>query len=207
MHYDPRIDLRPAPLKYNPLNALVAPRPIGWITSINSEGRVNLAPFSYFNAFSADPPIVGFAPNAHSTHGHHKDTLRNVREVPEFTASIVSADLAIAMNETSRDLPYGESEFDIAQLTMAASCNVSTPRVGEARAALECRVFDVITLPAGKDGRSSHLVLGEVIGIYLDTELITADGRVDTLALGQVARLGYSDYTNVVALYEMRRPG
>ncbi len=93
MHYDPRIDLKPAPLKFNPLNALVAPRPIGWITSIDREGRVNLAPFSYFNAFSADPPIVGFAPNAHPN-GGSKDTLRNVQEIPEFTASIVSADLA-----------------------------------------------------------------------------------------------------------------
>ncbi len=206
MHYDPRVDLKPAPLKYNPLNALVAPRPIGWITTLDSLGHVNLAPFSYFNAFSADPPIVGFAPNAHPTRGSDKDTLRNVREVPEFTASIVSADLARPMNETSRALPYGESELDAAGLTAVASRNVRPPRVGEARAALECRVFDVITLPAGRDGRASHLVLGEVIGVYIDDALILANGRVDTLALAQVARLGYSDYTNVAAIYDMRRP-
>ncbi len=205
MHYDPRIDLKPAPLKFNPLNALVAPRPIGWITSIDREGRVNLAPFSYFNAFSSDPPIVGFAPNAHPS-GGSKDTLRNVQAVPEFTASIVSADLALPMNETSRQLPYGENELVAAGLTAVASKNVRTPRVGEARAALECRVFEIVSLPAGTDGRGSHLVLGEVVGVYIDDSLIGNNGRIDSIALGQVARLGYHDYTNVTSIYEMRRP-
>ncbi len=205
MHYDPRIDLKPAPLRFNPLNALVAPRPIGWITSINREGRVNLAPFSYFNAFSADPPIVGFAPNAHPN-GGSKDTLRNVQEIPEFTASIVSAHLAQPMNETSRQLPYGENELIAAGLTAVASKYVRTPRVGEARAALECRVFEIVALPAGTDGRGSHLVLGEVVGVYIDDALIGTNGRIDSIALGQVARLGYHDYTNVTSIYEMRRP-
>ncbi|HTK98755.1 MAG TPA: flavin reductase family protein [Pseudomonadales bacterium] len=205
MHYDPRIDLKPAPLRFNPLNALVAPRPIGWITSMDREGRVNLAPFSYFNAFSADPPIVGFAPNAHSN-GGGKDTLRNVQAVPEFTASIVSADLARQMNETSRQLPYGENELIAAGLTAVASKFVRTPRVAEARAALECRVFEIVALPAGTDGRGSHLVLGEVVGVYIDDALIGSNGRVDSIALAQVARLGYHDYTNVAAIYEMRRP-
>ncbi len=204
MHYDPRIDLKPAPLRFNPLNALVAPRPIGWITTMDRDGNINLAPFSYFNAFSSDPPIVGFAPNAHPN-GGNKDTLRNVEAVPEFTASIVSAHLAVQMNETSRQLPYGENEMAAAGLTAVASQYVRTPRVGEARAALECRVFEIVTLPAGKDGRGSHLVLGEVIGVYIDDALIS-NGRVDPVALAQVARLGYHDYTNVAAVYEMRRP-
>jgi flavin reductase (DIM6/NTAB) family NADH-FMN oxidoreductase RutF len=204
MHYDPRVDLKPAPLKWNPLNALVGPRPIGWITSLDAAGRVNLAPFSYFNAFSSDPPIVAFGPNARAT-GTAKDTLRNVREVPEFTASIVSATLARAMNETSRELPYGENEMQAAGLAAAASVNVRPPRVAEAKAALECRVFEIVELPRGRDGRTSHVVFGEVVGIYIDDGLI-ANGRVDSLALAQVARLGYNDYTNVTALYEMRRP-
>jgi flavin reductase (DIM6/NTAB) family NADH-FMN oxidoreductase RutF len=204
MHYDPRVDLKPAPLKYNPLNALVGPRPIGWITSLDASGRINLAPFSYFNAFSSDPPIVGFGPNARAN-GGAKDTLRNVREVAEFTASIVSATLARAMNETSRELPYGEDEMRAAGLTAAASISVRPPRVAEAKAALECRVIELGELPRGRDGRTSHIVLGEVVGIYIDDALI-ANGRVDSLALAQVARLGYNDYTNVAALYEMRRP-
>ena len=204
MHYDPRVDAKPAPLKWNPLNALVGPRPIGWITSLDPSGRVNLAPFSYFNAFSSDPPIVAFGPNARPS-GAAKDTLRNVREVPEFTASIVSAPLARAMNETSRELPYGENEMAAAGLTAAASTNVRPPRVAEAHAALECRVFEIVDLPRGRDGRSSHIVIGEVVGIYIDDALIV-NGRVDTLRLQQVARLGYNDYTNVASLYEMRRP-
>lgn len=205
MHYDPRIDAKPAPLKFNPLNALVGPRPIGWITSIDAAGRINLAPFSYFNAFSSDPPIVAFGPNARAG-GSAKDTLRNVRAVPEFTASVVSADLARAMNETSRESPYGVDEMAAAGLSPAPSKSVRPPRVREARAALECRVFDILALPPGRDGRTSHLVIGEVVGIYIDDALILANGRIDSLALAQVARLGYNDYTNVERLYDMPRP-
>jgi len=205
MHYDPRVDPKPAPLKYNPLNALVGPRPIGWITTVDPEGRINLAPFSYFNAFSSDPPIVAFGPNARPS-GGSKDTLVNVRAVPEFTASVVSAELAVAMNDTSRESPYGFDEMAAAGLAPAASTRVRPPRVAAARAALECRVFDIVALPASRDGRTSHIVIGEVVGIYIDDALILPNGRVDSLALAQVARLGYNDYTNVERLYEMRRP-
>jgi flavin reductase (DIM6/NTAB) family NADH-FMN oxidoreductase RutF len=204
MYYDPRIDLRPAPLTHNPLNALVAPRPIGWIGTVSADGTENLAPFSYFNAFSADPPIVGFAPNA-KLEGGAKDTLANVRDVPEFTASVVSMALAAAMNETSRVLPAGESEFRHAGLTSAPSRSVRPPHVGEARAVLECRVIEIVSLPTRPGGRGSHLVLGEVIGIYVDDTLIR-NGRVDSLALAQVARLGYFDYCRVESLFELPRP-
>jgi flavin reductase (DIM6/NTAB) family NADH-FMN oxidoreductase RutF len=203
--YDPRQDLRPAPLTHNPLNALVAPRPIGWIGSVSAAGAENLAPFSYFNAFSADPPVVGFAPNARPGGHAPKDTLANVREVPEFTVSVVSRELAAAMNETSRELCAGASEFLAAGLTRAASRAVRPPYVREARAALECRVLEIVALPVGRDGRGSHLVLGEVVGIHIDDALIR-DGRVDTLALAPVARLGYFDYCVVEGAFEMRRP-
>lgn len=205
MFYDPRETLRPPALGHNPLNALVAPRPIGWIATLDGEGRVNLAPFSYFNAFSADPPVVAFAPNDRDEAGTAKDTLANVRVVAEFTASIVSYALAERMNETSRELPPGASEFASAGLTPAPSRVVRPPRVGEARAALECRVFDVVALPARAGGRGSHLVIGEVVGIHIDDALIE-EGRVDQLALAQVARHGYADYSVVRALFAMPRP-
>ncbi|HEX7035729.1 MAG TPA: flavin reductase family protein [Pseudomonadales bacterium] len=205
MFYDPRQHLRPAPLTHNPLNALVAPRPIGWIGSISAEGAENLAPFSYFNAFSADPPVVGFAPNARAGGETPKDTLANVRAVPEFTVSVVSGPLARQMNETSRDLPAGESEFRAAGIASAPSRVVRPPHVRDARAVLECRVLEIVALPAGRDGRGSHLVLGEVVGIHIDDALIR-DGRVDTLALAPVARLGYFDYCVVTSTFEMRRP-
>jgi flavin reductase (DIM6/NTAB) family NADH-FMN oxidoreductase RutF len=204
MFYDPRDNSRPAPLTHNPINALVAPRPIGWIGTMSAQGHENLAPFSYFNVFSADPPVVGFAPNAKQP-GGPKDTLANVREIPEFTASIVSEHLVQQMNETSRVLDHGVSEFVIAGLTPAASTNIRPPHVGEALAVLECQVFDIITLPASKDGRGSHLVLGEVIGIHIDDALII-DGVLDTLGLAQVARLGNFDYTVVRELIEIPRP-
>ena len=150
MFYDPRENLRPAPLTHNPINALVAPRPIGWIGSLSAAGEENLAPFSYFNVFSADPPVVAFAPNAKQSDGGPKDTLANVRAVPEFTASIVSEPLAQQMNETSRVLDHGVSEFAAAGLTAAPSTNVRPPHVGEALAVLECVVFDIVALPADK---------------------------------------------------------
>jgi flavin reductase (DIM6/NTAB) family NADH-FMN oxidoreductase RutF len=205
MYYDPRIDPRPAPLSHNPLNALVAPRPIGWIGTVSADGAENLAPFSYFNAFSADPPVVGFAPNEKLPGGGPKDTLANVRAVPEFTVSVVSAQLAEAMNRTSAVLPAGVSEFRHAGVRSAPSRAVRPPHVGEARAVLECQVFDIVALPSKPGGRGSHLVLGEVIGIHIDDALI-CDGRVDVLALRPVSRLGYFDYSLVESLFEMRRP-
>ena len=204
MFYDPRENLRPAPLTHNPLNALVAPRPIGWISTISAQGECNLAPFSYFNAFSADPPVVGYAPNAKAA-GGAKDSLANVQAVPEFTVSVVSADLAEQMNETSRALAHGVNEYEMAGLEAGKSRLVRPPYVTHARAVLECRVFDIVELPAGKDGRGSQLVLGEVIGIYIDDDLIV-DGKVDGKALRQVARLGYFDYTVVDNLFELLRP-
>ena len=205
MFYQPGDDPRPPPLSHNPLNALVAPRPIGWIGTISGAGEANLAPFSYFNAFSADPPVVGFAPNAKAGQGGAKDTLANVREVAEFTASIVSAELAQAMNQTSSTVPRGQSEFELAGVTAAPSRMVRPPHVGEARAVLECRVVQVVALPSLPGGRGSHLVLGVVVGIYIDDGLIR-DGRVDTLALRPVSRLGYFDYNVIDSLFEMPRP-
>ncbi|MEQ8858964.1 MAG: flavin reductase family protein [Pseudomonadales bacterium] len=206
MFYDPRLDPRPPPLTHNPLNALVAPRPIGWIGTMSAAGALNLAPFSYFNAFSADPPVVAFAPNAKPAGEDVKDTLANLREVPEFTVSVVSEDLAQAMNETSRPVPRGTSEFGLASLTPAPSRQVRPAHVGEARAVLECTVFQILALPSRPGGRVSHLVIGEVVGIHIDDALIR-NGRVDTLALRQVARLGYLDYSVVESLFEMPRPG
>jgi flavin reductase (DIM6/NTAB) family NADH-FMN oxidoreductase RutF len=203
MFYDPRQGLA-APLKHNPINALVAPRPIGWISTISASGAPNLAPFSYFNAVSADPAMVVFAPNA-KPNGDRKDTYRNLLEVPEFVVNVVSADVKDAMNLTSATLDYGVNEFEFTNLTAASSRNVRPPRVERVRAALECQVFDLIELPAGRDGRGSHLVIGTVVGIYIADDCIR-NGAVEQSALAQVARLGRSDYTIVDRIFEMKRP-
>ena len=206
MFYQPRENLRPAPLTHNPLNALVAPRPIGWICTISAKDEWNLAPFSYYNVFSADPPLVGFAPNARAADGNAKDSLANVQAVPEFTVSVVSAQLSKQMNETSRELDHGVNEFEVAGLAAGQSKLVRPPYVAQAPAVLECKVFDIITLPTRTEGgRGSHLVLGEVVGIHIDDAVIV-QGKVDSIALQLVGRLGYFDYTVVDKLFELRRP-
>lgn len=204
MFYDPRVDLRPAPLTHNPLNAIIAPRPIGWIGSLSGDGVNNLAPFSYFNAVSADPPTVVFAPNSR-TSGTPKDTLANVRETGEFTVNIVSTSLAEPMNESSREVDPEADEFALAGLTPVASNLIKPCRVGECRAALECTVFDIVALPSRPGGRSSHLVIGNVIGIHIDDDLIV-EGRLDTKSLAPLSRLGYFDYGVVNELFEIPRP-
>ncbi len=203
MFYDPRQGVA-APLRHNPLNVLVAPRPIGWISTISHSGVANLAPFSYFNAISADPAMLMFAPNA-KPDGCHKDTLRNLGEVPQFVVNIVSAQMIGAMNATSATFEFGIDEFDAVGIARAPCVNVRPPRVDAAAASLECEVHDVIALPAGASGRGSHLVIGNVVGIHIAQSCIR-DGAVDQLSLAQVARLGRNDYTVVREIFEVPRP-
>jgi len=183
----------------------VAPRPIGWISTVDKKGRINLAPFSYFNALSADPPMVIFSPNAKND-TDAKDSYRNVLEVPEFVVNIVSAELKEQMIATSESVDHGVNEMEMVGLTAAKSNNVSPPRIAEARAALECVVYKIDDLPAGHDGRTSHFVIGQVVGIHIDDNVIK-DGKVDETLLGQISRLGYFNYNEVTSVFEMKRPG
>jgi flavin reductase (DIM6/NTAB) family NADH-FMN oxidoreductase RutF len=198
MFYEPR--RRNHGLPHDPFKALVAPRPIGWISSISKAGAVNLAPYSYFNAFGTMPPIVGF-----SSEGM-KDSAAFAAESGEFVCNIVTKANAAAMNATSAALPRGVSEFEVAGLEMEASTLVRAPRVKGIAAALECKTTQVMQL-SGADGAltNSFLVLGEVIGIYID-EAYLVDGRVDALKMGQLARLGYMDYAAVERVFALNRP-
>jgi flavin reductase (DIM6/NTAB) family NADH-FMN oxidoreductase RutF len=204
MYFATADGLRPAPLTHNPLNALVMPRPIGWISSMSASGTTNLAPYSYFNAVCGDPPYVMFAPNS-ATPGTDKDTYRNICEIPEFVANIVGEHDIRRMNATSAALPYGENEFAACGIESVASQQVRPPRVASALAALECRVFDIVHLPIGADGRASHVVVGKVIGIYIADQVIV-DGRVDERLLKPVARLGYMNYGTLGEVFELLRP-
>jgi flavin reductase (DIM6/NTAB) family NADH-FMN oxidoreductase RutF len=189
-----------AALPHDPFKAIVAPRPIGWISTRSADGRVNLAPYSFFNAFCDAPPIVGF-----SSAGM-KDTASFARESGEFVANLATADLMRAMNATSAPLPRGESEFAFAGLTMAPCRLVKAPRVAECRAALECKVVEVLTLRNLRGERlDSHLVLGEVVAFHIDDALIR-DRRFDTAAARPLARCGYQDYAVVEALVALKRP-
>ena len=181
MHYD--VDQRPATLKHNPFKALVVPRPIGWIASVDARGQPNLAPYSFFNAVSERPPMVLFSS------GGHKDSLRNIEATGEFTCSLVGHHQREAMNLSSAPLAPGVDEFVQAGLQSAPSLRVKPPRVAGAPAALECRLWRTLALP---DGRST-VVFGEVVAIYID-DVYVHDGVVDTGAMRIVSRLGYMDY-------------
>lgn len=187
-------------LPHDPFKTLVAPRPIGWIGTRGRDGSVNLAPYSFFNAISERPKMVMF-----SSLGR-KDSQRNCEETGVFTASLVSRDLAEAMNRTAVDSPYGESEFAYAGLDMAEGKLVQAPYVARAWAALECRVTDVFQ-PKTLDGSQSSnwIVFGQIVGIHIRDEVLK-DGMIDMALADPVARLGYMDYTDSSGLFSMRRP-
>lgn len=204
MFFETAQGMRPAPLIHNPFNAIVCPRPIGWISTVDAAGHHNLAPFSYFNAVSAEPPYVVFAPNAPSA-TTSKDSYRNVLEVPEFVANFVSTDDTAAMNATSKDYPHGIDEFVACGIEAAPSRLVRPHRVAGAKAALECRVFQIVDLPKTPDGRRNHIVIGEVIGIHIADEMIV-DGRVDEARLDPLSRLGYMNYGVLGRIFALDRP-
>ena len=179
-------------LSHNPLNALVAPRPIGWISSRDAQGRINLAPYSFFNAFNYDPPIVGFSSIA------WKDSVQNASETGEFTWNLVTRELGDQMNQTSAPLPRGEDEFPFAGLTAVAGRMVNVPRVGESRAAMECKVIDIVQFrnTAGEKV-GGWLVLGEVVGVYIDMALLKG-GVYQTAEAYPIMRSGgLNDYVQV----------
>lgn len=198
MFYEPR--RRNHGLPHDPFKSLVAPRPIGWISTISAAGAVNLAPYSFFNAVSDTPPIVAF-----SSAGL-KDSARNAQETGEFVCNIVtSADMA-AMNTSSAAYPYGIDEFEQAGLVKEASQLVAPPRVKGVAAALECKLTQMLPL-TGIDGQPGAylLVLGEVIGIHIDDRFIVG-GRIDSLAMNHLARLGYMEYSAVERVFSLPRP-
>ena len=198
--YEPRLGHG---LPHDPFNAIVAPRPIGWISSIDAQGRCNLAPYSFFNALNYTPPIVGF-----SSVGA-KDSLRNVQQTGEFAWNLATRPLAESMNRTSASVPPGVDEFVLAGLTPAPSRLIAAPRVAESPVSFECRVTQVIQLQ-GADGTKvdTWLTLGEVVAVHIDRALLK-DGVYDTAAAQPILRGGGSaDYFSIGAAqrFRMARP-
>jgi len=178
----------------------VVPRPIGWIATVSAKGELNLAPYSYFNAFSSVPPIVGF-----SSEGE-KDSSTFAMETGEFVWSMATWDLRDPMNASAASLPRGQNEFAHAKLGTAPSRLVKPPRVAGSPAAFECRVTEQVKLKdldGGDSGR--RLVLGRVIGIHIDERFVKA-GRVDSAAMRPIARGGYDEYSVVERVFSMPRP-
>lgn len=197
MFYEPR---KGHGLPHDPSKAIVAPRPVGWISTRSREGAVNLAPYSFFNMLSTRPFLVWF-----SSEGG-KDSATFAAETGEFVANLASRDLADKMVRTSVDAPRGVDEFGYAGLTPAACRLVAAPRVAEAHAALECKVTEVLR-PRDLLGKEAGavVVMGEVVGVHIDDAMLT-DGLFDAVRAGNVSRLGYMDYSTVDAVFAMRRP-
>ncbi len=189
-------------LRHNPFKAIVAPRPIGWISTADRDGRFNLAPYSFFNAVCDAPPLLCF-----STTGQRKDTLNNVEATGEFVANFVGAVQALEMNATAASVAPGVDEFALAGLTPVASVKVKPPRVGGAIAAMECKLTRIIRLTDAAGAEiDGWLVIGEVVGVHIDRAFLR-DGMFDTAAARPIARCGYrGDYTEVNTIFEMIRP-
>jgi len=192
-------------LKHNPFKALIAPRPIGWISSISKAGNINLAPFSFFNAMSDNPPTLAIGFSGNHTEGGPKDTLVNMKETGEFVCNMVTYDIRHAMNATSEMVGRDVNEFELAKLTAIPSNLVTPPRVAESPVNMECRLLQVIDLPSNNPKSPNYMMLGEVIGIHINNNIIT-DGRIDMGKYHPLARLGYHDYTSVKEVFELDRP-
>jgi flavin reductase (DIM6/NTAB) family NADH-FMN oxidoreductase RutF len=191
-------------LRYDPFKALIAPRPVGWISTVSKAGAVNLAPYSFFNAMSEKPAYVVFGSAG------LKDSLANISETGEFVCSLATYDLRDKMNVTAASVPPDVDEFALSGLTPAKSAFVAPPRVLESPAAFECRHFKTIELPAAPGIPVHHpyyMVIGLVVGIYIDDRFIKG-GLVDTGAMRPIARLGYMDYAVVTpeTVFSMGRP-
>jgi flavin reductase (DIM6/NTAB) family NADH-FMN oxidoreductase RutF len=190
-----------AVLAHDPFKALVAPRPIGWISTVSTGGAVNLAPYSFFNAIGERPPMLAFSSSG------PKDSATFAGEVREFVWNLVTWELRAAMNETSAPLARGVSEFERAGLEMAPSRLVAPPRVAASPCAMECKVIHTVEL-ADVDGNPADqfLVVGQVVGVHLD-ETAIVDGTVETARLRPVARCGgVGDYAVVESTFRMIRP-
>jgi flavin reductase (DIM6/NTAB) family NADH-FMN oxidoreductase RutF len=183
-------------LPHDPFKAFIAPRPIGWVSTVSASGAVNLAPYSYFNAVCDTPPTVMFSSNG------AKDSMTFAHETGEFVWNMATWDLREPMNLSSADLPRGSSEFEHAGLELAPSRLVAPPRVAAAPVSLECKVTQVVQIEDGPN----IVTFGRVVGVHLD-EAAIVDGRVDLTRLKPIARCGYrGDYTVVESLFEMLRP-
>ena len=186
---------------YAMLVSLITPRPIAWVTTLNENGAVNAAPFSFFNALGGSPPIIGFAPGDRDD-GSPKDTARNIRRTHEFVVNLVDEATAEAMNRTSASLPYGVSELETAGLTAVASSAVKPPRIGEAPASLECKEWG--TLQIGEN----RIVIGLVRRVHVRDELIDPDKlRIRSEQFHVIGRMaGPNWYCRTRDRFEMVRP-
>jgi flavin reductase (DIM6/NTAB) family NADH-FMN oxidoreductase RutF len=203
------MDVRPEELPYRELYRIlinsVAPRPIAWVSTVNRDGRPNLAPFSFFNALSAKPPLLGFCPalRERPEGAAPKDTLRNIRETGEFVVNVVTFAVAEAMNATSGEYDESVNEFELAKLTPLPSSIVRPPRVAESPVNFECELHQIVDF--GSEPASGSLVIGEIVFLHIN-ESVLKEGRLDPQALDLVGRMGGMEYARTTRRFSMARP-
>lgn len=192
-------------LPHNPFKACIIPRPIGWISSQDSHGNLNLAPYSYFNAVNDQPPMIMFSSlGSYHEDGGPKDSIKNIKETGEFVINIATYQLREAVNISSATLERMQNEFQHANLETIASKLVKPPRVKKSPIHLECLYYSAIELP-NNGTQNNEMILGSVIGIHIDEHILT-DGMIDIAKLQPIARLGYMDYAIVSEKFSMSRP-
>ena len=189
-------------LPHNPFNALITPRPIGWISTRGANGRDNLAPYSFFNGVAYEPPQVMFATtSSKADRGDTKDSAANIRDTGVFCVNIVAFEMRDVMNKSSEGFPREVDEFEASGAKKGDCEIIDCPRVDGAPANLECKLTEIVRLP----GNANLAVFGEVIGIHLRDDCLV-DGRFDVLTFNPLARLGYRDYSTVRDLFSLKRP-
>jgi len=181
----------------------ILPRPIAWVSTIGRDGRTNLAPFSFFQGVTANPPTLMFVP-VNTRHGAKKDTVRNIEEVPEFVVNLVSSQLAEQMNATAATLPYGESEFEKFGIAAVPSTRIRPLRVAAAPAAFECQLAQIVNI--GEGALAANVVFGRILVAHYGEDVIGADGKPDAAKLDLIGRMGGEDYARTRDVFSLHRP-
>lgn len=193
-------------LSLDPFKSCVVPRPIGWISSLDPDGRANLAPYSQFQNLTFDPPYVMFSANQ-TTSGRRKDTTANAELSGEFVYNMATYDLRGAVNLSAQEVPPDIDEFELAGVTKIPSKIVKAPRVAESPIQFECLYYQTIRLPGNSTMGTVDIIIGKVVGIHIMDEFIRPDGKLDIVKMRPLARLGYYDYSSIETVFEMVIPG
>lgn len=192
-------------LRHNPLKACVVPRPIGWISTIDAAGEVNLAPFSFFNLLSYDPPFVMFSAGVHEEDGGEKDTVANVKATGEFVYNMATWAQRDQMRQTAMIVDRAVDEMAATGLEPEPSRLVRPPRIKGSPVQFECQLHQIVVLPGRTPSGTHNLVIGRVVAVHIDDAAITREGLVDVVKLRPIARLGYKDYVSVESIFQMEK--
>ena len=193
----------PVPEAYGWMTTTITPRPIAWVSTISAEGKTNLAPFSFFQGVTSNPPTLMFVP-VNKRDGSKKDTMRNIEQVPEFVVNIASYALAEKMNATAALLPYGESEFEKFGIASAPGTRVRPPRVAAAPVAFECSLHSIVHI--GEGPLAANVIFGSILFAHVDDAIIGADGKADPARLDTIGRLGGELYSRTTERFAIKRP-